>query len=62
MDHMKKGVPNNSSTVACVFVCFINVIPSRCLAETGGINFTELVPRDDRRDTHTDTPTDGRDL
>jgi hypothetical protein len=28
----------------------------------GGIHFTEPLPRNDRRDTHTDTQIDGRDL
>jgi hypothetical protein len=32
------------------------------LATTGGLQFTEPLPRSGRRDTHTDTKTDGRDL
>jgi hypothetical protein len=37
-------------------------LPSRCLAMEGGINFTETLPSNDRRDKHTDAQTDGRDL
>jgi hypothetical protein len=32
------------------------------LATKGGLQFTEQLPSNGRRDTHTDTKTDGRDL
>jgi hypothetical protein len=37
-------------------------LPSRYLAPKGGIRLTEPLPCNSRRDTHTDTQTDGRDL
>jgi hypothetical protein len=37
-------------------------LPSRCLAMKGGIHFTKPLPNNNRRDTHTDTQTDGRNL
>jgi hypothetical protein len=36
--------------------------PGRCLSMKEVIYFTEPLPSNDRRDTHTDTQTDGRDL
>jgi hypothetical protein len=45
-----------------VYVATGTFSPSRCLAMKGGIQFTESFPSNDRRDTHTDTQTDGRDL
>jgi hypothetical protein len=45
-----------------VFVAQGTRLPFRCLAMKGGIHFTEPLPSNDRRDTHTDTETNGRDL
>jgi hypothetical protein len=43
-----------------VFNVMRKCLPCRCLAMKGGIYFTES--RNDRKDIHTDTQTDGRDL
>jgi hypothetical protein len=41
----------------------LRVLPrERCLATKGEIQFTEPLPSNDRRDTHTDTQTGGRNL
>jgi hypothetical protein len=45
----------------CVYVAAGTCLPSRCLALKGGIHLTVSLPND-RRDTHADTQTDGRDL
>jgi hypothetical protein len=45
-----------------VFIAAETCLHNRCLATKGGIHFTEPLPCNDRRDTHTDTRTDGRDL
>jgi hypothetical protein len=37
-------------------------LPSRYLAMKEGINFTERLPSNDRKDTDAETPTGGRDL
>jgi hypothetical protein len=60
-DRTENDTSNNSSTVA-LFVATGTCLPSRCLAKKGRIHFTERLPSNDRRDTHTDTQTDGRDL
>jgi hypothetical protein len=51
--HIENDESSNSSIVACVFVTAVTFLPSRCLGTIGG---------NDRRDTRTDTETDGRDL
>jgi hypothetical protein len=45
-----------------VFVAVGTCLPSRCLALKGGLKLTEPLPSNDRRDTHIDTRTEGRDL
>jgi hypothetical protein len=52
---------NSSSIVACIH-CPRDVLRSSYLATKGRIHFTEPLPSNDRRDTNTDTQTDGRDL
>jgi hypothetical protein len=44
-----------------IFVAEGTSLPSRCLSIKGGIHFIYPLPSNDRRDTHTDTQTDGRD-
>jgi hypothetical protein len=54
-------ISNSSSTLPTFFdaeTCLRN----RYLAMIGGIHFTESLPCNDRRDTHTDTQNDGRGL
>jgi hypothetical protein len=45
-----------------LFVAAGTCIPNHCLAPKGGTHLTEQLPSNDRRDTHRDTQTDGRDL
>jgi hypothetical protein len=45
-----------------VFIAAGTFLPRRCLSMKGGIHFTEPLPSNHRKDTHTDTQTDGRDL
>jgi hypothetical protein len=45
-----------------VFLAAETYFPSRCLAIKNGTHFTKPSPSNDRRDRHTDTETDGRDL
>jgi hypothetical protein len=45
-----------------VFVAAGTCLPSRCLAQDGGVHLAEPLPCDDRRDTHADIETDERDL
>jgi hypothetical protein len=42
-----------------VFIVMGTCSLSHCLATKGGIQFTKPLPSNDRRDTHTDTQTDG---
>jgi hypothetical protein len=41
-----------------VFVAIVIYLPNRCLATLGRIQFTEPLPRNDRRDAHTNSQTD----
>jgi hypothetical protein len=55
----------HSSNNCCIVArirCRGNMLSSRCLATKEGIHFTEPLPSNDRRDTHTDTQTDERDV
>jgi hypothetical protein len=45
-----------------VFFAAGTCLPSRCLATKGGMHFTEPLPSNNRRDRHTDTHINGRDL
>jgi hypothetical protein len=45
-----------------VFFAAGTCLPNRCLPTEGGIHFTEAFCSNDRRDTHTDTQTDGKEL
>jgi hypothetical protein len=45
-----------------VFITMEASLLSLCLATKGGIHFTEPLHSNDRRDTHTNTQTGGRDL
>jgi hypothetical protein len=45
-----------------LFVGAETCLRSRCLATKGGLYFTEPLPSNDRRDTHTDTQNDRRGL
>jgi hypothetical protein len=45
-----------------VFVDAGTCLPSRCLESIGGIQFPQPFPSNDKRDTNTDTQTDGRKL
>jgi hypothetical protein len=44
------------------FVAAGTFLLSRCLVTKGGMHLTEPLPNNDRRDTHTDTLVNGRDL
>jgi hypothetical protein len=46
--HMENNVPNNFSTVACVFVTAVTFLPSRCLVTIGDFYQTESLPSNDR--------------
>jgi hypothetical protein len=45
-----------------VFLAAETYFPSQCLATKKGTHFTKPLPNNDRRDRHTDSETDGRDL
>jgi hypothetical protein len=53
---------SNNKILLGVFFTLITCIPSHCLATKRGINFIGPLPSNNRRDTHTDTQTDGREL
>jgi hypothetical protein len=57
-----KGHVQHSSIVVCVFVSTAKLLPRSCLATKGGMQFTEGLTGNNRRDKHADTQTDGRDL
>jgi hypothetical protein len=54
--------PHRKRRLQQFFVAAGKSLPSRCLATKGGIHFTEPLPNNGGRDTHTDTQIDGRDL
>jgi hypothetical protein len=58
-DRIENDASNN---FIVVFVAVGRCLQSRCLAMKGGMLFTEPLASNDRRDTHADTQTDGRDL
>jgi hypothetical protein len=45
-----------------VFIAAGTCLPNRCLSSKKGIDFTKLFPSNERKNTHTDTQTDGKDL
>jgi hypothetical protein len=52
----------NESSMLRVFIAPETCFSSRCLAAKERVNFNEPLPSNDRRDTHTDTQTEGSDL
>jgi hypothetical protein len=53
---------NPTVLLMCVFVAVGMCLLNRCLAVKGGIHFIEPLSINDKRDSHTDTQTDWRDL
>jgi hypothetical protein len=59
-----EGYTGTHTTVLllCVFIATGTYLLSCCLAMKGGIHFTEPLASSDKRDSHTETQTDQRDL
>jgi hypothetical protein len=53
---MHVHLSNNSFVVLCAFLAAITLLllMSRCVATKGGLHFTEPLPGNDSKDTHTD--------